>query len=99
MAPADFQKPCIRCLIRDLPYGDALSVSLRELIGLIPPEERAAPELVSRRLSACRGCDHLARGTCVLCGCYVEHRAEKRSAGCPAQPSRWEQESTYPAQS
>lgn len=89
LAPAAFQKPCIRCLIRDLPQGAALSEVLRELIGRIPPEDRASPETVAERLAACESCEHLGQGTCRLCGCYVEHRAERKAGACPALPSRW----------
>lgn len=82
-------KPCLRCLLRDLPEGAALSAALQELISQIPPEDRASEAQVRQRLEACRGCGHLHRGTCGLCGCYVEHRAEKKGASCPSLPSRW----------
>ena len=72
-----------------MPEEAALARSLRELIGLIPEEERAPADLARERLRICRGCSHLGRGTCGLCGCYVEHRAEKLRADCPAVPSRW----------
>lgn len=84
-----FRKPCIRCLLRDLPDAEALRASLRELIDQIPESERAPAESVSRRLEACRACPYLSRGTCALCGCYVEHRAERLPAVCPDVPSRW----------
>ena len=83
------QKPCLRCLLSEIPSAAALAASLRELIGLIPEEFRTPPEEVRRRLSVCRSCEHLNRGTCGLCGCFVEHRAEKKTAICPDTPSRW----------
>ena len=83
------RKPCLRCLLRDMPGEAALAQTLRELIDLIPPEERASGEQVEARLAACRSCPRLNRGTCGLCGCYVEHRAEKRRASCPDTHSRW----------
>ncbi len=82
-------KPCVRCLLREMPDAAALAASLRELIALIPEEERAPAPLAEARLAACRACPHLRRGTCVLCGCYVEHRAERKGAACPDVPDRW----------
>ena len=84
-----FRKPCVRCLLRDLPDGEALRASVRELIDLIPEGERAPAESVRQRLNACRACPNLSMGTCALCGCYVEHRAERLRAFCPDVPSRW----------
>ena len=84
------KKPCLRCLLADLPEGAALANSLRELIALIPEENRTPREIVRARLAACRRCERLRRGTCGLCGCYVEHRAEKKNADCPEVPSRWQ---------
>ena len=82
-------KPCLRCLLSEMPEEAVLAQSLRELIALIPEEDRVSAETVKNRLQACRGCGHLSRGTCGLCGCYVEHRAEKRRGTCPAVPSKW----------
>lgn len=82
-------RPCRRCLLQDMPDQAALAASLRELIALIPEEDRAPTALVRRRLDACRACAHLRQGTCGLCGCYVEHRAERKAAFCPALPARW----------
>jgi len=72
-----------------MPEAASLSAILRELISRIPEEERAPQDLVRRRLAACRACGHLNQGTCGLCGCYVEHRAEKRAAACPDLPPHW----------
>lgn len=87
--PGGGEKPCLRCLLQDMPEEAALARNLRELIGLIPPEDRADEETVRRRLAACRACAHMQRGTCGLCGCYVEHRAEKKGEDCPEMPSKW----------
>ena len=83
------KKPCLRCLLSEMPEEAALARSLRELIELIPEDERAPADLARKRLDVCRGCSHLRRGTCGLCGCYVEHRAEKLRAVCPDVPDRW----------
>ena len=83
-------KPCLRCLLADMPDAAALAKSLRELIDLIPEGDRTPPDQERQRLNACRACEHLNRGTCSLCGCYVEHRAAKVRSDCPDVPSRWE---------
>lgn len=82
-------KPCLRCLLSEMPDQARLAESLRELIELIPEEDRTPEPLRIRRLEACRRCSFLNAGTCALCGCYVEHRASRRGAGCPDVPDRW----------
>ena len=72
-----------------MPEASALASVLRELIDQIPQEERASAALVEKRLTACRTCPHLHQGTCALCGCYVEHRAERKKSTCPDLPDRW----------
>ncbi len=83
------RKPCVRCLVRDLPEGAALSAVLRERVALLSPEERVAEEIREERLAACRVCPHLNRGTCAMCGCYVEVRSARKGLGCPDVPPRW----------
>ena len=83
------RKPCVRCLLEDMPSQAALAETVRELIDLIPEADRADRETVQSRLAACRECSFLGMGTCRLCGCYVEHRAAKKRAFCPAVPPRW----------
>ena len=83
------QKPCLRCLLSEMPEEAVLARNLRELIALIPEADRASAETVEERLQTCRECDHLSRGTCRLCGCYVEHRAAKLRGACPAVPTKW----------
>ena len=92
------RKPCLRCLLSEMPEAAALAANIRELIALIPEEDRTPPSEVRTRLEACSACSHLNRGTCGLCGCYVEHRAEKRRAMGPDTPSRWP-EGTNPSKS
>ena len=84
------KKPfCRRCLLEDMPDEAALAKSIRELIDLLPEEKRASAEETARRLTLCRGCDHLQNGMCVLCGCYVELRAAKARMRCPNVPGKW----------
>ena len=85
-------KPCLKCLLSEMPDQALLAKSLRELIDLIPEEDRTPAPLRNRRLAACRQCSRLNAGTCVLCGCYVEHRAEKKAARCPDVPDRGAQQ-------
>ena len=85
------RKPCLRCLLREMPDMAELAMNLRELIAMIPEDERTPENVVLRRLNACRECPHLNRGTCGLCGCYVEHRSERRNASCPDLPPRWKE--------
>jgi len=77
--------PCRRCLLEDMPDQAELAKNLRELIDLIPEENRTGGAEYRKRLEICRDCGHLRRATCELCGCYVEHRAAKKKAGCPAE--------------
>lgn len=83
------RKPCRRCLLEDMPSQAELARSVRELVELMPEENRAAPEVTQHRLSACRQCDHLLEGMCALCGCYVELRAAKNKIRCPDVPGKW----------
>lgn len=80
---------CRRCLIRDFSEADELR-SIERLIESVPAEERTSEKIYNARLEACRQCDHLVRGTCMKCGCYVEVRAAGRNGGCPDTPDRWQ---------
>ena len=81
---------CRRCLLEDMPSQAALAANIRDLIALLPENQRASREETERRLAICRDCDQLRSGMCALCGCYVELRAAKARMGCPALPPRWE---------
>ncbi len=82
-------KPCLRCLIADLPDEAALADILRERIAQLDEAERLPENQRAQRLDICRSCGSLNHGTCALCGCYVELRAARRSKGCPCVPPRW----------
>ena len=81
-------RPC-RCLVGEMPGEAELAKIIRERIEDIPEEERAPAEAYALRLSACRECGSLNRGTCALCGCYVEIRAARQEQRCPAVPGKW----------
>ena len=83
------RKPCRRCLLADMPDEAALAKNMQELIALLPEEKRADEPVRLHRLEQCKTCDHLNRGTCALCGCFVELRTAKKAMGCPAIPPRW----------
>lgn len=85
----DVRKPCLRCLLQDMPDEAALAKNMQELIALLPEEKRAPDAVRADRLTACKACDHLNRGMCALCGCYVELRAAKKNMRCPAVPGKW----------
>ena len=80
--------PC-RCLVREMPGEAELAEIIRERISTIPEEERTPEKEYAFRLSRCRDCGSLQRGTCALCGCYVEIRAARAAKECPDVPSRW----------
>ena len=80
---------CRRCLLEDMPSEAALMQNIRDLIALMPEEQRADDALRMQRLRLCRECDHLNDGTCALCGCFVELRTAKARQRCPQVPARW----------
>ncbi len=87
---ADFRpRPCLRCLLSEIPDQAALADAIRERIESLPPEEKAPAAEWHRRLNLCRACTSLNRGTCAACGCYVELRAARLHKTCPAVPPRW----------
>lgn len=80
---------CPRCLLAEVPDGEALARLNRQWIDALPPERQANDALYEARLAACRGCGHLFAGTCGLCGCYVEYRAAQADRRCPDVPPCW----------
>ncbi len=88
------KKPCVKCLIRELPDEKDLHKAIQELLEQMDPCEKADSTLYEKRLSACGECPYLSRGTCGKCGCYVELRCAKRRLSCPDVPPRWEKEAT-----
>ncbi|MCR5583849.1 MAG: DUF6171 family protein [Lachnospiraceae bacterium] len=79
---------CKKCLIRDLDEG-ALFESVKEYLASLDESVKAPQEEYERRLSLCRECDRLVRGTCTVCGCYVEMRAAGKDRHCPAVKEKW----------
>ena len=81
-------RPC-RCLIGEMPDEAELAKIIRERIDGIPEEERTPEREYAFRLSVCRECGSLNRGTCAKCGCYVEIRAARKWQCCPEGPKKW----------
>ena len=86
---AQRNRPCPRCLLNEVPGAEALAALNRQWIEALPPERRTDAAAYARRLAACQGCEHLAAGSCALCGCYVEYRAAQAGQRCPDVPGRW----------
>ena len=82
-------KPCIRCLLSEIPDEAALAEAIRERIAALAEEEKAQETEWQRRLDICKSCQKLNRGTCGACGCYVELRAARIRQTCPDVPDRW----------
>ena len=62
------RKPC-RCLLAE--FAPDMAESVRQVVELMPEEQKASPDVYEARLALCRACEHLRDGTCALCGCYV----------------------------
>lgn len=77
-------KPCVRCLIRDISDGQAAGI-IEEYKKNTPPGEVVPDEVYEERLSVCRDCKWLNMGVCVKCGAYVEARAYRSGKHCPLE--------------
>lgn len=80
---------CRRCLLSELQGEEALLAIVQERISLLPEDLRTGEEAYASRLAICKDCEQLAAGTCRTCGCYVELRASRQAAHCPAVPRKW----------
>jgi len=81
-------RECKRCLLYEM-ADDAAYGSVKNYINAMDPKLKAAEELYKSRLEKCRECDYLLSGMCRACGCFVEIRAIRRDAECPAAQKRW----------
>lgn len=82
------KKPCRKCLLAAYDPEGALQ-TIREMIEVMPPEQRADEAEYRRRLSICENCGELNAGVCGKCGCYTELRAAKRNQYCPHEQHFW----------
>jgi hypothetical protein len=63
---------------------------LREYLDAIPEEQWAASRQYARRLAICkRRCPDYRNGSCLHCADFIEIRAARRAAKCPAPQPEW----------
>ncbi len=77
---------CRRCLLEESGKGDIMR-DIEQRIEKITAADKTPPETYAKRLETCRGCDNLADGTCLKCGCYPQFRAAFIKNKCPVK--RW----------
>lgn len=82
------QKPCVRCLLEAAGRLDVYE-SVKQCIERIPAAQRTADEEYANRIAVCEACEHIDKGTCLKCGCYVQLRAAKSDAHCPLKKRKW----------
>ncbi len=76
------ERVCRRCLLLQSGRGDVLE-DIRIRIEKLSEKERVKSEIYEERLGICAGCEFLADGTCLKCGCYPEFRAAFAKNRCP----------------
>ena len=81
-------RECGRCLLADMPESEYVAY-IRDYVASLDSAVRAPVGEYERRLALCRACANLLNGVCRLCGCFVEARAAKAAAVCPASPPTW----------
>lgn len=85
---SDEQRICKKCLLRDLPEQEYFQ-NMYQYIANLSEDDKVSDEEYEYRLSQCQGCDHLLKGMCQLCGCFVEMRAAIAVRHCPGIEKRW----------
>ena len=73
---------CRRCLLKDS-FPEDYRKYVETLLKKISRDRRAPDRLYEERLSLCRSCARLDRGTCMGCGCLVELKAAYSREKCP----------------
>ena len=84
------QRPCRKCLLRDMP-GEQYFRDLKTYINNLDPHLKVDGDLYEKRLKCCSGCDQLLSGMCRICGCFVELRAAMKKNRCPKVHPLWEE--------
>lgn len=79
---------CRKCLLEEYDPDGALQ-TVRDILAVLPEEQRVDDSEYRRRLQLCGDCEQLSSGVCGMCGCYVELRAGKRLQHCPHSLRRW----------
>ncbi len=80
---------CKKCLIRDFDEG-ALLESIKSYVENLPPDIKTEEDVYEKRLKTCEACEKLLKGTCLVCGCYVEMRAAVKGNVCPLPKAKWD---------
>lgn len=73
---------CKRCLLKEFDEEEYLKI-LDKYIKKIDKNEKTDDKLYEKRLSSCKECNMLIKGTCTACGCFVELRAAVKKSRCP----------------
>ena len=79
---------CKKCFFEEIDPKGIFS-EIKDLISVIPQDQRADENEYRRRLNICGACEFLGEGTCGKCGCFVELRAAKLRMGCPHEKHYW----------
>lgn len=82
------QKPCKRCMLKDLTDDDHFK-NIYDYIAALSEDVKVSGEEYRRRLDICMTCGHLVNGMCNLCGCFVEVRASKTVNHCAKSHLIW----------
>lgn len=80
---------CRACLLRDTLSVEAYARIVMRARQALDGRLLAPGDVYEARLDACRACDQLQNGTCMLCGCLVEVRALRKDLHCPTPRKRW----------
>jgi len=81
-------KICRKCLTKDM-LDKSIYNSIKEYLSIIPIEQIVSDITYNQRLEACKNCNYLHDGLCVICGCFVEARAKKNIMTCPDRKNKW----------
>ena len=76
------EKHCIRCLLQEID-PEKYEQDIGRLLAMMDRETKTPEKEYGHRLSVCRDCEYLSRGTCNACGCFVELRAATGGSHCP----------------
>ena len=85
---AETQRICRKCLLRDTSEAEYFQ-NMYVYIANISEDDKVSDKEYERRLSECRKCEHLFKGMCRICGCFVEMRAAMAVRHCPGTEKRW----------
>ncbi len=79
---------CRKCLL-DQETEEEFREKLQGYLDNLSEDDRVDQKTYEERLTICGRCEHLTKGMCRLCGCYVELRAAMKIRRCPDIERRW----------